>query len=307
MLKEKLKFFCQTVLSKFQSKENCKKFAEVMIPRPFSENKTAQVQATTQFIIAFLSIFGNLFVIWAISPYNLGDVLVYLKLKNRNKKVEVDPVENCPSLSHNHHISKQHRSLRSSLQHVKRTKYVLRSKISKIMTHMAIADVFFSLLVTFGDTCWMITVEFLAPDLTCRLFQWMKLFALYASSLMVTVISLDRCLSIVYPMQMVANHKFTSIMLIAVWLTALIASFPQALIYGIATSPSHEECKQFGVEIPVVTQCVDYTLRYGECRPDIAGMLHLFYYPLTIIIQLFVPLVMTMVSFFSIFPKIKLT
>ena len=110
---------------------------------------------------------------------------------------------------------------------------------------------------------------------------------------MVTVISLDRCLSIVCPMQMVQNQKITLIMLYVVWVIAAIASIPQAVIFSVFRLPWAPECESdFGMADPEFAQCVDYTVTYPGSTE--AQILKNVYYPMTKVIHFLLPFATTM-------------
>ena len=204
-------------------------------PESFYENPLSyKIRTYFQFICCFVSIFGNLFVLWSIAPFSIDHILKKLRIRkqkncnlnqtgleidNNLSRKPVRPTKSskksiCSNVGHNH-ISKTSdytQSYKHTKQRSKRGQFLLRSKVHQIMTHMAIADIIFS-ITTFGDSIWLLTIKWVASNVACKFYMFLKLFAMYSSSLMVTVISLDRCLSIVCPMQMVQNQKITLMML----------------------------------------------------------------------------------------------
>ena len=185
----------------------------------------------------------------------------------------------------------------------KKGKYLHRAKLQKIMFHLCIADILFS-LINFSDAIWVMTTQWLGGNAFCKLYHWFKLFIFYASSLIVTVISLDRCLSIVFPMQMVANEKITKTMLISVWITAVIASFPQFLIYHKVSDPAIPECERlFNITIDEFSQCLDLRVTTPPSDPLHKWIVR-FYYPLTCVIQFIFPLLATLVCYILIIVEI---
>ena len=180
-----------------------------------------------------------------------------------------------------------------------------RMKLTKIMVNLCVADILFS-LIHFSDAIWIVTLQWYAGNIFCKFYQWFRLSFIYSSSLIVSVISIDRCLSIVYPMQIIQNEKITINMLIFAWITALLAGLPQFLIFSQQTLQGIPCCQKFDIEINDFTQCVDLTVAgpYADPKNAMFQWLNNFYYPMTMVIQFVIPLIATLISYLMIIYEI---
>ncbi|XP_041465210.1 gonadotropin-releasing hormone II receptor-like [Lytechinus variegatus] len=124
-----------------------------------------------------------------------------------------------------------------------------KSRINLLIMHLAVAD----LLITFvnipTDVIWFCTVRWLAGNVMCKLLMFIESGAMYASSFVLIVISLDRFAAIVHPLSVSKADRRCKIMLRVAWSSSVVCSVPQLFVHEVGSPPQD----------PSFTQCVDYT------------------------------------------------
>ncbi|XP_041463948.1 gonadotropin-releasing hormone II receptor-like [Lytechinus variegatus] len=102
-----------------------------------------------------------------------------------------------------------------------------KSRINLLIMHLAVAD----LLITFvnipTDVIWFCTVRWLAGNVMCKLLMFIESGAMYASSFVLIVISLDRFAAIVHPLSVSKADRRCKIMLRVAWSSSVVCSLPQ--------------------------------------------------------------------------------
>ena len=79
---------------------------------------------------------------------------------------------------------------------------------------------------------WDITFRFYGPDLLCRLVKYMQVVGMFASTYMLVLMSVDRCLAICQPLR--SLHKRRDRRYVAAsWALSLLFSTPQAYIFAL--------------------------------------------------------------------------
>ena len=76
-----------------------------------------------------------------------------------------------------------------------------KSRVNLMIMHLAAADLvitFFTLPIEIG---WRITTQWIAGNLACKLFLFLRAFGLYLSSMVLVCISLDRYFAICHPLR----------------------------------------------------------------------------------------------------------
>lgn len=96
-----------------------------------------------------------------------------------------------------------------------------------LLLHLAGADLLVALVVMPLDAAWNVTVQWWAGDLACRLLMFLKLFAMYASAFITTLISLDRHAAILHPLAITEARRRNQMVLHVAWLLSACLSFPQ--------------------------------------------------------------------------------
>lgn len=100
------------------------------------------------------------------------------------------------------------------------------------MKHLSIADLVVAIFQILPQLIWDITFRFYGPDLLCRLVKYLQVVGMFASTYMLVLMSIDRCLAICQPLRSVhrRNDRFY---VVASWTLSLIFSTPQAYIFSL--------------------------------------------------------------------------
>jgi gonadotropin-releasing hormone receptor len=88
--------------------------------------------------------------------------------------------------------------------------------------NLCFSNIFFALFVNNLDAVWNLTVQWYAGNAACKICQFFKQFSLTWSSTAVTCISLDRCLTLLFPL--LSGSKSTKRAAIII-IPSLIANF----------------------------------------------------------------------------------
>ncbi|CBY42033.1 unnamed protein product [Oikopleura dioica] len=88
--------------------------------------------------------------------------------------------------------------------------------------NLCLSNIFFALFVNNLDAVWNLTVQWYAGNIACKVCQFFKQFSLTWSSTAVTCISLDRCLTLLFPL--LSGSKSTKRAAIII-IPSLIANF----------------------------------------------------------------------------------
>ncbi|XP_030832125.1 gonadotropin-releasing hormone receptor 2 isoform X1 [Strongylocentrotus purpuratus] len=123
-----------------------------------------------------------------------------------------------------------------------------KSRVNLLVLHLTIADLLITFINISTDVVWFCTVAWLAGNTMCKLIMFMETFAMYASSFVLIVISIDRYAAIVHPLSVRAADRRCKIMLRVAWGSAAVCSIPQLVVHELM-SPSFN---------PTFYQCVDY-------------------------------------------------
>ncbi|CAG5110018.1 Oidioi.mRNA.OKI2018_I69.chr2.g4470.t2.cds [Oikopleura dioica] len=89
--------------------------------------------------------------------------------------------------------------------------------------NLCLSNIFFALFVNNLDAVWNLTVQWYAGNIACKICQFFKQFSLTWSSTAVTCISLDRCLTLLFPLLAGSNRSTKRAALIII--PSLIANF----------------------------------------------------------------------------------
>lgn len=110
------------------------------------------------------------------------------------------------------------------LYNLMRTRY--RSKMNFHIRHLAIADLIVINFTISTEIIWRITVAWITGEFGCKVIQFMRIFGLYLTSMMVIGITLDRFFAFVFPLSIFKSNERNKYLLIASYIISVISSLP---------------------------------------------------------------------------------
>ncbi|GLV31177.1 Adipokinetic hormone receptor [Carabus blaptoides fortunei] len=127
-----------------------------------------------------------------------------------------------------------------------------KSRISLMITHLAVADLMVTFIMIplevlvwlydfesdatqihnfiytlYTQVGWRLTVQWLAGNLACKVFLFLRAFGLYLSSNVLVCVSLDRYFAILHPLRVNDARRRGKLMLACAWIVSLLWSVPQ--------------------------------------------------------------------------------
>lgn len=100
-----------------------------------------------------------------------------------------------------------------------------KSHVRPLILSLALADLLVTVAVMPLDAVWNVTVQWYGGDLSCKLLNFLKLFAMYAAALVLVVISLDRHAAILHPFSRAQRRN--GLLLRAAWAGSVLLASPQ--------------------------------------------------------------------------------
>nr|ALO75879.1 oxytocin receptor [Saguinus midas] len=113
-----------------------------------------------------------------------------------------------------------------------RTTRQKHSRLFFFMKHLSIADLVVAVFQVLPQLLWDITFRFYGPDLLCRLVKYLQVVGMFASTYLLLLMSLDRCLAICQPLRSL-SRRTDRLAVLATWLGCLVASVPQMHIFSL--------------------------------------------------------------------------
>ncbi|KAK7916709.1 hypothetical protein WMY93_012470 [Mugilogobius chulae] len=107
-----------------------------------------------------------------------------------------------------------------------------QSRMYYFMKHLSIADLVVAVFQVLPQLIWDITFRFYGPDLLCRLVKYLQVVGMFASTYMLVLMSIDRCLAICQPLRSLNRGK-DRIYVICSWAMSLVFSVPQMFIFSL--------------------------------------------------------------------------
>ncbi|XP_068171354.1 oxytocin receptor [Antennarius striatus] len=107
-----------------------------------------------------------------------------------------------------------------------------QSRMYYFMKHLSIADLVVAIFQVLPQLIWDITFRFYGPDFLCRLVKYLQVVGMFASTYMLVLMSLDRCLAICQPLRSLHKRK-DRIYVILSWALSLLFSVPQIFIFSL--------------------------------------------------------------------------
>lgn len=107
-----------------------------------------------------------------------------------------------------------------------------QSRMYYFMKHLSIADLVVAFFQVLPQLIWDITFRFYGPDLLCRLVKYLQVVGMFASTYLLVLMSVDRCVAICRPLRAV-NKRRDRVCVLASWMLSLLFSAPQACIFSL--------------------------------------------------------------------------
>ncbi|XP_054639582.1 oxytocin receptor b [Dunckerocampus dactyliophorus] len=107
-----------------------------------------------------------------------------------------------------------------------------QSRMLYFMRHLSIADLVVAVFQVLPQLIWDITFRFYGPDVLCRLVKYAQVVGMFASTYMLVLMSVDRCLAICQPLRPVRTSR-DRMCVGTSWLLSLIFSTPQVYIFSL--------------------------------------------------------------------------
>ncbi|KAM9330950.1 putative G-protein coupled receptor 150 [Gastrophryne carolinensis] len=123
-----------------------------------------------------------------------------------------------------------------------------RKKINFLITHLALADLYVSIMALLPQIIWeLLEDEWLAGDVACRIFKVFQVSGLIASSNIIAIVALERHHVIKNPLSApLPTRSFTT----CGWLLALFLSLPQAFVFKAAKTEEGSRCRNVFGQLP---------------------------------------------------------
>ncbi|GAV02594.1 hypothetical protein RvY_13137-2 [Ramazzottius varieornatus] len=105
---------------------------------------------------------------------------------------------------------------------------------------LSFADLLVALFCLTSDGIWNVTMQWLAGNLVCRFVKYMQMFSQYATTLMLTGMTVERCITVTFPISRCskeATMKRAKYISIFGWVFAGVCSIPQAVIFHVERAP----------------------------------------------------------------------
>uniref|UniRef100_A0A3Q3DSJ2 Oxytocin receptor a n=1 Tax=Hippocampus comes TaxID=109280 RepID=A0A3Q3DSJ2_HIPCM len=107
-----------------------------------------------------------------------------------------------------------------------------QSRMYYFMKHLSIADLVVAVFQVLPQLIWDITFRFYGPDLLCRLVKYLQVVGMFASTYMLVLMSVDRCLAICQPLRSLHRRKDRFYVVFS-WSLSMLLSIPQMFIFSL--------------------------------------------------------------------------
>lgn len=123
-----------------------------------------------------------------------------------------------------------------------------KRKINFLITHLALADLYVSVMTLFSQIVWeLLEDEWLAGDVSCRIFKVFQVSGLMASSNIIAIVALERHHVIMNPL---STPLPTRCIAVLGWLLALLLSVPQAFVFRAVYTEEGSRCLNVFGQLP---------------------------------------------------------
>ncbi|KAM4053906.1 putative G-protein coupled receptor 150 [Anomaloglossus baeobatrachus] len=123
-----------------------------------------------------------------------------------------------------------------------------KRKINFLITHLALADLYVSVMTLLSQIVWeLLEDEWLAGDVSCRIFKVFQVSGLIASSNIIAIVALERHHVIMNPLSTpLPTRCFAALG----WLLALLFSVPQAFVFRAVYTEHGSRCHNVFGQLP---------------------------------------------------------
>lgn len=102
-----------------------------------------------------------------------------------------------------------------------------KSRMCLMMTHLTIADLLVTFIMMPLEIGWRLTTQWVAGNIACKLFLFLRAFGLYLSSNVLVCISIDRYFAVLHPLRVSDARRRGKMMLTVAWILSFVCSVPQ--------------------------------------------------------------------------------
>ncbi|OWA52782.1 putative Gonadotropin-releasing hormone receptor [Hypsibius exemplaris] len=162
-----------------------------------------------------------------------------------------------------------------------------QSANAMLIFNLAIADSLVALFCLMSDGIWNVTMQWVAGDVVCKIVKFMQMFSLYATTLILTGMTVERCITVTFPISKSSRSESLRRARLIVgfaWLFAFVCSIPQAVIFHVERAPI---CPDF-------FQCVTHNF-YTSAAQELA------YTMTTLVLMFILPFVIICFCYITIF------
>ncbi|NXD78538.1 GNRR2 protein, partial [Halcyon senegalensis] len=155
------------------------------------------------------------------------------------------------------------------------------SHVRLLILSLALADLLVTVTVMPLDAAWNVTVQWYGGDFSCKLLNFLKLFAMYAAALVLVVISLDRHAAVLRPFSRARRRN--GLLLRAAWASSVLLALPQLFLFHLHTVPGGN-----------FTQCVthgSFRARWEETVYNMFTFTTLYIIPLSVMIICYIRII----------------
>ncbi|KAJ8668939.1 hypothetical protein QAD02_000198, partial [Eretmocerus hayati] len=124
-----------------------------------------------------------------------------------------------------------------------------KSRISLMICHLSIADMFVAIFTIPLEIVWRITVKWTFGNVGCKVLLFLRAFGLYLSNNILICVSLDRYFAVLHPLKTNNAHRRSRNMLAVAWISSVVCAAPQSIVFHVERHPEHEnftQCVTFG-------------------------------------------------------------
>lgn len=102
-----------------------------------------------------------------------------------------------------------------------------RSVMNQLLVHLCVADLLVATFNMFGEAVWIITVQWRAGVVECKLFKFAQPFSVTLSTCLVVLIGVDRASVILCPIQRPLHERLVKHYIGGVYILSIIVNLPQ--------------------------------------------------------------------------------